>query len=155
MTLSNYKGKKTQQGIGIVEILLGVALIGIAAVFVYVNATKATQNTANKQLTDEVVLIKSAGRAWRGVLPHYTGVSIAVMVDNGLLNSSWGSGTSVNPHGGNYTAVVNASDATLMTVTASGMTQSQCNGNARTLAPNAAEGTTPSCTSGTLTAIFR
>jgi type II secretory pathway pseudopilin PulG len=155
MTLSNYKGKKTQQGIGIVEILLGVALIGIAAVFVYVNATKATQNTANKQLTDEVVLIKSAGRAWRGVLPHYTGVSIAVMVDNGLLNSSWGSGTSINPAGGNYTVTVSGTDATAMVLTVTGMEDEQCAGVARTLDPSAASGTTSSCTSGTLSITFR
>jgi len=155
MTLSNYKGKKTQQGIGIVEFLIALALIGVALVFVYANATKATGKSANQQIANEVQLIKSSSTAWRGSLLTYTGISSIALTGTDLLDSSWGAGSGINPVGGNYTVAVSASDAAAMVITVTGMGNEQCAGVARTLDPSAAAGTTSSCTSGTLSITFR
>jgi type II secretory pathway pseudopilin PulG len=155
MTLNHYKGKKTQQGIGIVEFLIALALIGAALVFVYANATKATGKSTNQQIINEVQLIKSAATAWRGSLPTYTGISITELTGTDFLDTSWGSGTGINPVGGNYTVTVSGTDATAMVLTVTGMEDEQCAGVARTLDPSAASGTTSSCTSGTLSITFR
>ena len=155
MKLKNQKGKTAQQGIGILELLLVLALIGLALAFVFSNAQKATGKSYDQQILNDVLLIKSEAMAWRGPRPVFTGVSITALTSVGLLNTTWGAGTAINPVGGDYTLAVSGADAAAMRITATDLAAPQCAGLARALALSAAEGTTPSCTGGVLSVTFR
>jgi len=148
-------GKATQQGFGIVEILLVLAIIGVGLAAVFGNYSKGTEKQANKVLIDQIFLIRGAATSWRGVLPEYTGISITALTDVDLLDSAWGAGSAVNAVGGDYAIAVDTDNAAAYVITATGLSVPQCALIARGLANNTAAGTVPACSSGTLTATFR
>ena len=144
-----------QHGYTMVEVILGVALVAIVLALIFDQFNNAKDSTTAQRFSTEISTMTAQSRIWKGSSPHYTGISVTALTNLAMLDSNWGAGTGVNPAGGNYSLAVDASDKTILKVTATGMTNPMCLNVARIIQSRTVNGSGASCSGGTLTAKFR
>ena len=149
------KKLRNQRGITMTEVLLGLTLVAIIIAILVDQYNNANESTVAQQFSSEITTMTAQSRIWKGTAPNYTGISVTALTSIGRLDNNWGAGTGVNPAGGNYTLAANATDATILDVTATGMTAAMCGNVARMIQSRTVNGSSASCTGGTLTGQFR
>jgi len=149
------QSKQSQKGFSLVEIMAVLAIGAFIVVGALWTRTIAMDSLNSGQFTSDISTLSTQARAWRGIKPTYTGVSVSTLTGMSLLPSSWGAGSGINPAGGNYTLAANATDSTRVDLTATGMSQAFCLNVENQIEGTTDGGNRASCTSGTLTAVFR
>ena len=147
--------KSKQKGFSMIELMV-VLVIGAILISAIMQRTSRAETAQLKQrFVDDVALIASQAKGWKGTKSAYTGISMTTMTGMALLDTTWGAGTGVNPVGGNYTVTVNGTDSAAINVTATGMENSLCLQVENAIEPSTKGGNTAACAGGTLTATFK
>lgn len=153
MKMQSLKNRKNG-GFTLVELLIVIGVIAVLAAAIFANQLRATNASTTNRFVNDINLIVTQARVWKGVKTSYTGISLTVLTSMDLLDNTWGSGTGVNPAGGNYTVAV-GSPSTRLTLTATGMDQTMCLNVENQIEAGTVGGNSASCTSGTLTATYQ
>ena len=146
--------RKNSRGFTLIEILVVLAIIAIIAAVAVRKATRAETATSSQRLTDEISMIATQARVWKGTRTAYTGISVTSLTAMDYLDSEWGDGTGAHPSGGNYSLAASGG-GTQFTVTATSLTTQLCGAAEHQLEPATVNGNTASCAGGTLSATFR
>ena len=149
------QGQTSQKGFSLIEIMAVLAIAAFLVLGVMWSKRIVDDSLNNNQFTSDIATLVTQARSWRGLDPTYTGISVTALTGMGLLPTSWGAGSGVNPAGGNYTLAANATNATRVDLTATGMSQEACLNVEKKIEGTTDGGNQASCSSGTLTAVFR
>jgi prepilin-type N-terminal cleavage/methylation domain-containing protein len=149
------QGQQSQKGFSLIEIMAVLAIAALLVIGVLWSKRIVDDSLNSNQFTADIATLTTQARAWRGLDPTYTGISVTALTGMGLLPSSWGAGAGVNPAGGNYTLAVNSTDATRVNLIATGMSTEGCLNVEKKIEGTTDGGNQASCSSGTLTAVFR
>ena len=149
------QGQQSQKEFSLIEIMAVLAIAALLVIGVLWSKRVVDDSLNSNQFTADIATLTTQARAWRGLDPTYTGISVTALTAMGLLPSSWGAGAGVNPAGGNYTLAVNSTDATRVDLTATGMSTEGCLNVEKKIEGTTDGGNQASCSSGTLTAVFR
>ena len=144
-----------QKGFALLEVLVAVGVIGLLALGVYQLANRTDSAQLTQRTVADVGTIAAQSRAWKGINPDYAGVSIQVLTGMGLLDTNWGDGVGINPFGGDYLVVANATNTSRIDISVTGMEDDECLRLQRKLLATTLNGTNATCTGGTLAAIYR
>jgi prepilin-type N-terminal cleavage/methylation domain-containing protein len=149
------QGPQPQKGFSLIEIMAVLAIAALLVIGVLWSKQIVDDSLNSNQFTADIATLATQARAYRGLAPTYTGISVTALTGMGLLPTSWGAGSGVNPAGGDYTLAVNTSDSTRVDLTATGMSQVACLNVEKKIEGSTDGGSSATCSSGTLTAVFR
>lgn len=128
-------------------VLVLIAILGSIAIRAY---SSATINTKISNLQGDINALYAAATRFKGLSPTYTGVTCEKLVEDKYHDVSWTNCTGVNPFGGNYTVVPNATNATSVTIGATISDEAAC----RRVAAAYSKIYTSTCTGTTLAITF-
>ena len=96
------KKKAHQQGFSIIELTVVLAVAGMLIVGALVAGNTVMSNMKSNRYVQDISLIVTAARAWKGMGTSYTDLSVAELTGMERLPTAWGTGENQNPDGGNY-----------------------------------------------------
>ncbi len=146
---------KKSKGIALLDVLVGIGILAVLTAVVLSRGERADGAQVNQRLVDEVSMIVTQARVWKGARTNYANLDLEELTDSELLDAQWGDGTGANPAGGDYTIAPNAVSNTRMDVTATDLTQPTCLAVANQLNPSTFDNASATCAAGVLTAVFR
>lgn len=142
-----------QKGFTFIEVLTVLSIIALATIGSLAVRDWAVGNSRVSEAKSQIITIQSGTQLWRPRNGNFTGISLASMSGIAAVPESWGSGTQLNPWGGNISVAVDSADPTRYLVTLTGIDQP---GEGARLARDFTEyAVDTSFTNGTLTVRFQ
>lgn len=117
------KSRKSNKGIGLLELMLALVIIAILTISAMRYYTVAEQSQNVTKTIDMIQVIKSAGRRWLLTHENFTANPLQDFVDRKFLPDDFA--TSNNPWGGNFT--VNSTGQTDLSVALGNVPCKACN----------------------------
>ena len=96
------KKKAHQQGFSIIELTVVLAVAGMLIVGALVAGNTVMSNMKSNRYVQDISLIVTAARAWKGMGTSYTNLDVEELTGMERLPTTWGNGENQNPDGGNY-----------------------------------------------------
>jgi len=142
----NIKSRKKNSGLALLEVVLAIVILAILASLILPRIVRLTDNKNSKVMIDNIADIGAAAASWKGANTSYTGISMTELTTTtNLLDASWGTGSGVNPVGGNYTAAASGNN---LVITSTGLSTGLCEVTKKKLSGNVISA---ACATGTLT----
>lgn len=129
------KYTKQQKGLTLIEIMIVILIAGAIILGSFAVAKSGNQTSVIVTLENDIKLLYLAATSFKRTGGAYTDASIVNAVADGVLDQSYGNGTGVNPHGGNYTMTPVAGNR--IAIAATGLTSESCSAIARKFSPRA------------------
>jgi prepilin-type N-terminal cleavage/methylation domain-containing protein len=114
---------RKQRGFTFIEVLTVLSIIAIATIGSLAVRDWAVGNSRVSEAKSQIITIQSGTQLWRPKNGNFTGISMASMSGIAAVPESWGTGSELNPWGGNITVTVDSADATRYLVTLTGIDQ--------------------------------
>jgi prepilin-type N-terminal cleavage/methylation domain-containing protein len=148
------KKKAHQQGFSIIELTVVLAVAGMLIVGALVAGNTVMSNMKSNRYVQDISLIVTAARAWKGMGTSYTNLSVAELTGMERLPTAWGNGENQNPDGGNYVLTPGTeAEVGQFTITTTGADQPTClNVLAQIQSQSVGDST---CSTGDLSAVFK
>jgi prepilin-type N-terminal cleavage/methylation domain-containing protein len=148
------KKKAHQQGFSIIELTVVLAVAGMLIVGALVAGNTVMSNMKSNRYVQDISLIVTAARAWKGIGTSYTDLSVAELTGMERLPTTWGDGVNQNPDGGNYVLTPGTETAVgQFTIATTGADQPTClNVLAQIQSQSVGVST---CETGNLSAVFK
>ncbi len=107
---------RRERGFTFLEVMIALSLGMIAIMAVAKGIQSITTRSNVSVAVTDIQYILQASVSWRASQTSYSGISMSVLENQGLLPSAIGSGSGTNPWGGNYTVTANASNGNLLDI---------------------------------------
>ena len=114
---------KSQQGFTFIEVLTVLSIIALATIGSLALRDWAVGNSRVSEAKSQVITIQSGAQLWRPRTGDLTGISMTAMSSIAAVPEVWGSGTSINPWGGDVTVSVDGADTSRYIITVTGIDQ--------------------------------
>lgn len=114
---------KSQQGFTFIEVLTVLSIIALATIGSLALRDWAVGNSRISEAKSQVITIQSGAQLWRPRTGDLTGISMTAMSSIAAVPEVWGSGTSINPWGGDITVAVDGADTSRYIITVTGIDQ--------------------------------
>jgi prepilin-type N-terminal cleavage/methylation domain-containing protein len=140
-----------KNGFTLVEVLIVMVIAGVVMAGAFKKYREWQEADRRSELIQDVASIIAGGQGWKGDRLTYTGIDFEDLSDAGFVSKTWGDGAVANPEGGSYDVAVNSTNARLLDITIGGLNDELCLSGVRMLLPNTNDGTSGTCSSGTIT----
>ncbi|MDX1524691.1 MAG: prepilin-type N-terminal cleavage/methylation domain-containing protein [Pseudidiomarina maritima] len=113
--------RKQQQGFTFIEVLTVLSIIALATVGTLALRDWAVGNSRISEAKTQIITIQAGAQLWRPRSGDLTGISLAAMSGIAAVPQQWGSGTAINPWGGDVTVAVDGTDTSRYVITLTGI----------------------------------
>ncbi|RUO49478.1 type II secretion system protein [Pseudidiomarina donghaiensis] len=114
---------RSQKGFTFIEVLTVLSIIALATIGSLALRDWAVGNSRVSEAKNQVITIQSGAQLWRPRTGDLTGISMTAMSSIAAVPEVWGSGTGINPWGGDIAVSVDGADTSRYVITVSGIGQ--------------------------------
>src|SRR5690554_2445187 len=114
---------KPQQGFTFIEVLTVLSIIALATIGSLALRDWAVGNSRVSEAKSQIITIQSGAQLWRPRTGDLSGISVGAMSAIAAVPENWGTGTSINPWGGDISVAVDGADTARYVITVSGIEQ--------------------------------
>lgn len=114
---------KPQQGFTFIEVLTVLSIIALATIGSLALRDWAVGNSRVSEAKSQIITIQSGAQLWRPRTGDLSGISVSAMSAIAAVPETWGSGSNINPWGGDISVAVDGADTARYVITVSGIEQ--------------------------------
>jgi len=114
---------QSQKGFTFIEVLTVLSIIALATIGSLALRDWAVGNSRVSEAKSQIITLQTGAQLWRPRSGDLSGISMTAMSSIAAVPEIWGTGSSINPWGGDISIAVDGADTTQYVVTVSGIEQ--------------------------------